>query len=72
MLGLAVGILAGGRFIASLGEKTGLSARRFYAGGGILDRAGGILRFRNSSRRASTFADLRRDGFLPLSFLYRR
>ena len=36
MLGLAVGAWAGGRFIASLVEKTGLSAVVFYAGAEFL------------------------------------
>ena len=36
MLGLAVGAWAGGRFIASLVEKTGLSAVAFYAGAELL------------------------------------
>jgi spermidine synthase len=36
MLGLAVGAWAGGRFIASLVEKTGLSAVVFYAGAELL------------------------------------
>jgi predicted membrane-bound spermidine synthase len=36
MLGLAVGAWAGGRFIASLVEKTGLSAIVFYAGAELL------------------------------------
>ena len=36
MLGLAVGSWAGGRFVASLVEKTGLSAVVFYAGAELL------------------------------------
>ena len=36
MLGLAVGAWAGGRFIASLVKKTGLSAVAFYAGAELL------------------------------------
>jgi predicted membrane-bound spermidine synthase len=36
MLGLAVGAWAGGRFITSLVEKTGLSAVAFYAGAELL------------------------------------
>src|ERR1035441_760950 len=36
MLGLAVGAWAGGRFIASLVKKTGLSAIAFYAGAELL------------------------------------
>src|ERR1700690_310715 len=36
MLGLAAGAWAGGRFIASLVEKTGLSAVVFYAGAEFL------------------------------------
>jgi spermidine synthase len=36
MLGLAIGAWAGGRFIAALVEKTGLSAVAFYAGAELL------------------------------------
>src|ERR1035438_7192367 len=48
MLGLAVGAWAGGRFIAALVEKTGLSAVAFYASAELLI---GLGAFRSEERR---------------------